>query len=111
MKGKTLMFVCRELGSEEEMKDREDIVLKTLDCAGDLTVFEVLKALEEGFQQVFVVGCKKGTCKSRIGNLRAEKRMATVRRYLGKWAEGYRLEMVYLNKEKGQTLLDQILKA
>ncbi|KUK19391.1 MAG: hypothetical protein XD55_0557, partial [Thermodesulfobacterium commune] len=48
MKGKTLMFVCRELGSEEEMKDREDIVLKTLDCAGDLTVFEVLKALEEG---------------------------------------------------------------
>ncbi|QER42800.1 hydrogenase iron-sulfur subunit [Thermodesulfobacterium sp. TA1] len=110
MKIKTLVFGCKELGLEERFKEKENIVFKTLDCAGSLTSVELLKVLEEGFQQVFVLACKKGICKGRIGNLRAEKRIETIKKFLGRWAEDYRIRFDYFSKEKEDALWKEVFK-
>lgn len=63
----------------------------------------MLKALEEGADGVFLVGCREGDCHYLTGNLRALKRVAYVKELLEECAVGAeRVAMFTLSAAEGQ---------
>jgi len=71
-------------------------------CTGKVDVIHILRAFEKGADGVYVVGCMEGDCRFVRGNLRARKRVESVRRILDKVGiGGERVQMYNLSSGDG----------
>jgi len=60
----------------------EQVHVELVPCLGKIDPRYLLKAFEEGCDAVCLIGCPIGKCRTMDGNLRAQKRVAFVRRIL-----------------------------
>jgi len=71
-------------------------------CTGKVDVIHMLRAFEKGADGVYVVGCMEGDCRFLRGNLRARKRVESVRAILDKVGiGGERVRMYNLSSSEG----------
>jgi F420-non-reducing hydrogenase iron-sulfur subunit len=67
-------------------------------CTGKVDTIHILKAMENGADGVYVVGCMEGDCHFLKGNLRAKKRVQHVKELLEEvGVNGERVEMFNLS--------------
>jgi len=75
-----------------------DIKIIKVPCTGKVDVIHILKAMENGADGVYVVGCMEGECHYLKGNLRAKKRVLRVKELLQEvGVSGERVEMFNLS--------------
>jgi coenzyme F420-reducing hydrogenase delta subunit len=71
-------------------------------CTGKVDVIHMLHAFEKGADGVYVVGCMEGDCRFLRGNLRARKRVESVRKILDTVGiGGERVQMYNLSSSDG----------
>ena len=83
-KKKIVAFCCENSGllAADALEDSSilDLVeIVRLPCSGKIEIGLILKCLENGHPQVLVVGCPVDNCKYLTGNVRARKRIETVK--------------------------------
>lgn len=78
---KIFIFCCMEIGKNEDLK-KYGFTFKSMDCIGTLGEEEILEVIEKGFNKIIVLGCKKGICKNKIGNILGERRVKEVKKYI-----------------------------
>jgi len=84
----------RELGLAHGLKPVSMGALEQLPCLGKIDPRYLLRAFEGGCDGVCLIGCPIGACRTMDGNLRAQKRVAFVRRILDEI--GVRGERIFL---------------
>jgi coenzyme F420-reducing hydrogenase delta subunit len=73
-------------------------------CTGKVDVLHLLRAIQQGADGVYVVGCLEGSCHYNEGNLRARERVNHVRMLLDEVGlEGDRVRMYNLSSGEGPT--------
>lgn len=76
-----------------------NVVLNRTVCTGKLQVSTLLKALEDGADGVYVVGCPEDKCHNLMGSQRAAKRVTAIKKALAELAiEPERIEMFHLER-------------
>ncbi len=76
-------------------------------CSGKVDTIHILKAFEKGADGVYVAGCLDGDCHFKNGNIRAGRRVASVKRLLDEIGiGGERLEMVKISAGMGDRFAD-----
>lgn len=71
-------------------------------CTGKVDIIYILKSLESGVDGVYLVGCEEGNCHFTHGNIRARKRMESVKQILEQIGiEKERVEMYNLSAGEG----------
>jgi coenzyme F420-reducing hydrogenase delta subunit len=71
-------------------------------CSGKVDTIHILKAFEKGADGVYVAGCLDGDCHFKNGNIRAARRVASVKGLLDEIGiGGERLEMVKMSAGMG----------
>lgn len=78
---KIFIFCCMEMVKNEDLK-KYGFTFKSMDCIGTLGEEEILEVIEKGFNKIIVLGCKKGICKNKIGNILGERRVKEVKKYI-----------------------------
>jgi F420-non-reducing hydrogenase iron-sulfur subunit len=73
-------------------------------CTGKVDVMYLLRAIRQGADGVYVVGCLEGACHYNAGNIRARERVNHVSRLLEEIGlEGDRVRMYNLSSGEGPT--------
>jgi coenzyme F420-reducing hydrogenase delta subunit len=73
-------------------------------CSGKVDVRHLLRAIQQGADGVYVVGCLEGTCHYNEGNFRARERVDYVKTLLEEIGlEGDRVRMYNLSSGEGPT--------
>ncbi|MCG8563733.1 MAG: hydrogenase iron-sulfur subunit [Desulfobacterales bacterium] len=73
-----------------------------LPCTGRVDILHLLNAFEDGADGVYVAGCLEGECHFREGNLKAKRKVASVKKTLAELGiEPQRLEMFNLSSAQG----------
>jgi len=73
-------------------------------CTGKVDVAHLLRAIQQGADGVYCVGCLEGTCHYNEGNLRCRERVNHVRNLLDEIGmEGDRVRMYNLSSGEGPT--------
>jgi coenzyme F420-reducing hydrogenase delta subunit len=81
-----------------------------LPCTGSVNEVLLMENLQNGANGVVVLGCRKENCKHLDGNLKAERKVARVKRLLSEvGAEGKFVEMVFTAPDEGKRLHDILL--
>ncbi len=81
-----------------------NIKIIRLPCTGKIDVMHLLRAIQNGADGVYVVGCLEGTCHYNEGNYRARERVGHVRMLLEEVGiEGDRVRMYNLSSGEGPT--------
>ncbi|MGD8366799.1 MAG: hydrogenase iron-sulfur subunit [Desulfobacterales bacterium] len=76
-------------------------------CSGKVDTIHILKAFEKGADGVYVAGCLDGDCHFKNGNIRAARRVASVKGLLDEIGiGGERLEMVKVSAGMGERFAD-----
>jgi coenzyme F420-reducing hydrogenase delta subunit len=76
-------------------------------CSGKVDTIHILKAFEKGADGVYVAGCLDGDCHFKNGNIRAARRVASVKPLLDEIGiGGERLEMVKMSAGMGDRFAD-----
>jgi len=76
-------------------------------CSGKVDTIHILKAFEKGADGVYVAGCLDGDCHFKNGNIRAARRVASVKGLLEEIGiGGERLEMVKISAGMGDRFAD-----
>ena len=76
-------------------------------CSGKVDTIHILKAFEKGADGVYVAGCLDGDCHFKNGNIRASRRVASVKDLLDEIGiGGERLEMVKVSAGMGERFAD-----
>jgi coenzyme F420-reducing hydrogenase delta subunit len=76
-------------------------------CSGKVDTIHILKAFEKGADGVYVAGCLDGDCHFKNGNIRAARRVASVKHLLDEIGiGGERLEMVKMSAGMGDRFAD-----
>jgi coenzyme F420-reducing hydrogenase delta subunit len=71
-------------------------------CTGRVDILHLLKAIEDGADGTYVVGCLEGDCHYLTGNLKARKRVEYVKKLLEEMGiEPGRVEMYNLSAAEG----------
>ena len=73
-------------------------------CTGKVDVMHLLRAIQQGADGAYIVGCLEGNCHYNAGNLRARERVAYVSTLLEEVGlEGDRVRMYNLTSGEGPT--------
>jgi len=77
------VFFCQQIDPNQDVNRRalerergKQIRFFPLPCSGRIDPLHLMRALESGADQVYVVTCPEGACRYREGNVRAKKRIA-----------------------------------
>jgi coenzyme F420-reducing hydrogenase delta subunit len=82
-----------------------------LPCTGSVNEVLLMENLSNGAKGVVVLGCRKENCKHLDGNLKAERKVARVKRMLTEaGAEGKFVEMVYAAPDEGKRLHETLIE-
>ncbi|SLM28457.1 F420-non-reducing hydrogenase iron-sulfur subunit D [Desulfamplus magnetovallimortis] len=75
-------YAAADLAGSMRLSYPESIKIIQVPCTGRIDVIHILRALEEGADGVMVAGCLEGECHFLTGNLKAKKRIGSVKRIL-----------------------------
>ena len=75
-------YAAADLAGSMRLQYPANVKILNTPCTGRIDVIYLLTALEEGADGVFVSGCLLGDCHYMVGNYRATKRVASVKRLL-----------------------------
>lgn len=91
-------YAAADLAGSMRMEYPTNVKILRVPCTGRVDAVHLLKALESGLDGVFVAGCLEGNCHFELGNIRAKKRVAYVKKILGEigW-DPNRVEMYNLS--------------
>jgi len=82
-----------------------------LPCTGSVNEVLLMENLQNGASGVIVLGCRKENCKHMDGNLRAERKVARIKKMLSEaGVEGRFVEMVFAAPDEGKRLHDTLLR-
>ena len=80
--GRNMAFCCEhsaypaaDLAGRLRLHYRNNLRIIRVPCAGQVDVFHILKAFENGAASVLVMGCEEGACHHITGNARAKERV------------------------------------
>jgi F420-non-reducing hydrogenase iron-sulfur subunit len=83
VRGRITVFHCfNNVGDITGQADDYEVRSVNMPCSGMTREVILLKAFEAGADAVMVLACPEGTCHYLEGNLRARKRVATVKKML-----------------------------
>jgi coenzyme F420-reducing hydrogenase delta subunit len=72
-------------------------------CTGRVDIIHVMKAFENGADGVYLAGCLEGDCHFLVGNIRARKRVESLKQLLDECGiGGDRVAMYNLSSAEGQ---------
>ncbi len=72
-------------------------------CTGRVDILHILKALEAGWDAVFISGCHEGDCHYLTGNIQAQKRVAKLKKVLAEIGiEPERVEIFQIRASEGK---------
>jgi len=81
-----------------------------LPCTGSVNEVLLMENLQNGSTGVVVLGCRKENCKHMDGNLKAERKVARVKKLLSEaGVEGKFVEMVFTAPDEGKRLHNTLL--
>ena len=81
-----------------------------LPCTGSVNEVLLMENLQNGANGVIVLGCRRENCKHLDGNLKAERKVARVKRLLSEaGVEGKFVEMVFAAPDEGKRLHEILL--
>ncbi len=98
-----------------ELAHADSVSVEQVPCLGKIDPRYLLKAFEGGCDAVCLVGCPTGKCHTMDGNLRAEKRVAFVRRVLDEI--GLKKQRLFLflrepmDEKRARELVEEFLSA
>ena len=81
-----------------------------LPCTGSVNEVLLMENLQNGASGVIVLGCRKENCKHMDGNLKAERKVARIKKMLAEAGfEGRFVEMVFAAPDEGKRLHDTLV--
>lgn len=96
--------------SEEGHKLPPQFKTFELPCTGNVNEVLLMENLQNGSAGVVVLGCQKENCKHMDGNLRAERKVARVKKLLSEaGVEGKFVEMIFTAPDEGKRLHNTLL--
>lgn len=102
-------LLLRKLGLAHGLKPRSAGLVERLPCLGKIDPRYLLRAFEGGCDAICLIGCPIGKCRTMDGNLRAQKRVAFVRRILDEIGfQGERL-FLFLREPMDQKGLEEVV--
>ena len=97
--------------SEEGHKLPPQFKTFELPCTGSVNEVLLMENLQDGSTGVVVLGCQKENCKHMDGNLRAERKVARVKKLLSEaGVEGKFVEMIFTAPDEGKRLHNTLLE-
>lgn len=95
-------FAAADLAGSMRLQYPTNVKIIRVPCTGKVDVIYILKAFEKGADAVFVAGCLEGNCHYLEGNLRAKKRVLSLKKFLDEiGVGGERLEMFNMSSSMG----------
>ena len=95
-------FAAADLAGSMRLQYPTNVKIIRVPCTGKVDVIYILKAFEKGADAVFVAGCLEGNCHYLEGNLRAKKRILSLKKFLDELGiNGERLEMFNMSSSMG----------
>lgn len=89
-----------------------NIRTNVLSCLGKVEVADLLKALEEGNDGVFLIGCQEDKCQNENGSMRARQRAEYVKRLMDEMGISKERIAVYSlpasEMAKSKTIIEEI---
>ena len=96
-------YAAADLAGSMRLSYPSSIKIVQVPCTGRIDVIHILRALENGADGVMVAGCMEGECHFLTGNLKAKKRILSVKNLLEKIGiEPERVAMFNLSSAMGQ---------
>ena len=96
--------------SEEGHKLPPQFKTFELPCTGSVNEVLLMEYLQNGSAGVVVLGCRKENCKHMDGNLKAERKVARVKKLLSEAGiDGKFVEMVFTAPDEGKRLHNTLL--
>ncbi len=96
-------FAAADLAGAMRLQYPPNVRIVKLPCTGTVDAIHLMKVFEDGADAVFVAGCLEGECHYLVGNVRAKKRVAYVKKLLAEVEIApERLEMFSLSSAMGQ---------
>jgi len=97
--------------SEEGHKLPPQFKTFELPCTGSVNEVLLMENLQDGSTGIVVLGCQKENCKHMDGNLKAERKVARVKKLLSEaGVEGKFVEMVFTAPDEGKRLHNTLLE-
>ena len=75
-------YAAADLAGSMRLSYPSSIKIVQVPCTGRIDVIHILRALEDGADGVMVAGCLEGECHFLTGNLKAKKRLLSVKNLL-----------------------------
>ena len=95
-------FAAADLAGSMRLQYPTNVKIIRVPCTGKVDTIYILKAFEKGADAVFVAGCLEGNCHYLEGNLRAKKRILSLKKFLDELGiNGERLEMFNMSSSMG----------
>ena len=95
-------FAAADLAGSMRLQYPANVKIIRIPCTGKVDVIYILKAFEKGADAVFVAGCLEGNCHYLEGNMRAKKRILSLKKFLDEIGiGGERLEMFNMSSSMG----------
>ncbi|MBI5374713.1 MAG: hydrogenase iron-sulfur subunit [Candidatus Schekmanbacteria bacterium] len=95
-------FAAADMAGSLRLNYPANVKIIRIPCTGKLDVIYILKAFENGADAVFVAGCLEGNCHYLEGNIRAKKRVMSLKKMLEEIGiEPERLEMFNMSSSMG----------
>jgi F420-non-reducing hydrogenase iron-sulfur subunit len=102
-------YAAADLAGSRRMQYPANVRIVRLPCTGKIEPQQILAAFERGIDGVLVAGCLEGGCHFIEGNLRAKRRIASVKRLLDEIGlGGERLRMVNLSASEAPTFVARV---
>jgi F420-non-reducing hydrogenase iron-sulfur subunit len=110
--GRVLLLHCAESGrsalnrmAELGLHLRPEVRTLELPCAGRVDELVLMEALEKGFATVLVIACRRENCRFLEGNLRAEKAVRRLQKYISDAGiTGRSVDIVFTSPDEGRRL-------
>jgi len=100
-------FAAADLAGSMRLQYPPNVKIIRVPCTGKVDVIYILRAFERGADAVFVAGCLEGNCHFLEGNLRAKKRVLSLKKFLDEIGiGGERLEMFNMSSSMGSAFAE-----
>jgi F420-non-reducing hydrogenase iron-sulfur subunit len=95
-------YAAADLAGVMRLKYAPNVRIVLVPCTGRVDVIQLLRAIENGADGVYVAGCLEGGCHFVEGNYKAKNRVRFIKNLLSRIGiEGERLEMFNLSSADG----------
>ena len=95
-------YTAADMAGSQRLAYPANVKVIRVPCSGKVDALHIIKAFEKGADGVYVAGCLDGDCHFKNGNLKAEKKVAYMQKYLREIGiEEERLVMVKMSAGMG----------